>query len=59
LLVAPAEEVTLTVTHLHDSTVVVFGTLVRDVYDVVSAIAEENSATAFVFNQSAAVQLDL
>ena len=59
LFVAPADDVTLMVTHLPDSTVVVFGTLVRDVYDVVRAIADENNATAFVFNQSAAVPLDL
>ena len=59
LLVAPADEVILAVSHLPDSTVVVFGTLVRAVYDVVRAIALVNKLTALVFNQSAAVPLDL
>ena len=57
--VAPALAVTLSVTHLQASTVVVFGTLVRLVYQVHKSIAVVNRFTALVFNQSLADQLDL
>jgi len=59
LFVAPAELVTLSVTHLQASTVVVFGTLVKLVYQVHKSIAVVNKFTALVFNQSLAVQEDL
>jgi hypothetical protein len=57
--VAPALAVTLSVTHLPDSTVAVFGTLLSEVLALPKAIALLNKATAFVFNPSAAVPLDL
>jgi len=59
LLVAQAELVHLKVIHLPFSTVAVFGTLVKLVYQVPKSTAVVNKATAFVFNQSASVQLDL